>query len=383
MRDPGHVITGSKRKRAVSSNENAHTHGRPTRGSGSKKRARTDTVTAPTCYHHTTSEESQSDGSEMDVDGNSVQEVDSDTSEEEGEEEKGEHEENDDSCTSICCSVFKINSYTFTADEYLINFAPPKRLSRLLKVDLVRLYESAGLPDDGELFTKSEIIDALVNNRDDHASVPPSSPPGRPSEVGSSEESSDDGNFAGDEETDVGGPRKATNGDQLRRRVTLHEIAKTPARPMKSRSLSMGNILGLGETSKSTMVKRKASTTVEMDQAPGVSTRFVQTCMFLLTFSHGFPDGGLQLGHLQQQVHPRQQFLCPLLLFICALGMSPCPSLPSARLLIPAEIKAKERPSKSSSTMLLRFTSNHPLKSRPLKTKSLKKLWVPKATLPS
>ncbi|KAF8197574.1 hypothetical protein BJ912DRAFT_953883 [Pholiota molesta] len=212
MRDPGHVITGSKRKRVVSSNENAHMHGRPTRGSGSKKRARTDA-------------ESQSDGSEMDVDGNSVQEMDSDTSEEEGEEEEVEHEENDDSCT----------------------------LSRLLKVDLVRLYESAGLPDEGELFTKSEIIDALVNNRDDHAS---------PSEVGSSEESSDDGNFA-----------EATNGNQLRRRVTLHEIAKTPTRPMKSRSLSMGNILGLGETSKSTMLKRKASTTVEMDQAPGVSTR--------------------------------------------------------------------------------------------------------------
>ncbi|KAF9484664.1 hypothetical protein BDN70DRAFT_797394 [Pholiota conissans] len=257
MRDSSHVITGSKRKRVVSSNENAHTNGRLTRGSGSQKRARTDAVTSPTYYHETTSEESQSEDNEMDVDANSVQEMDSDASEEEGgqdEELEGAHD-NDDS-----------------SDEFLINFAPPKRLNRLLKVDLVRLYELAGLPDDGELFTKSEIIDALVNNRDDHASVPPSSPPARPSEAGSSEESSDDGHFAGGEETDAG-PRHVPNGHQLRRRVTLHEITKAPSRPLKARSLSMGNVLGLGEALKTSALKRKSSTIVEKDQAVGVSTR--------------------------------------------------------------------------------------------------------------
>lgn len=87
MRDSSHVITGSKRKRVESSNENAHTHGMATRGSG-RKRLRT---TVPTTYYR---DDSQSELSDMEVDTASVQNSDSGDSDASG-------DENYDSCKLI------------------------------------------------------------------------------------------------------------------------------------------------------------------------------------------------------------------------------------------------------------------------------------------
>ena len=147
----------------------------------------------------------------------------------------------------------------------MIHSAPRNRLNRLRKPHLVRLYELAGHVVDGDSLTKSQIIEAIVNSRDDATSVPPSSPPGKTD--GASSES-EDAHFAGDEETDFG-PRRP-NGS-LRRRVTLHDVSKAPSRPVKHRSFSMGNILGLGEPPKA-MAKRKASAHAEVANN-GTTTR--------------------------------------------------------------------------------------------------------------
>jgi hypothetical protein len=106
----------------------------------------------------------------------------------------------------------------------------------------VRLYIAAGLSDDAETLTKSEIIDAIVAARDDIAELPPSSPPGR-GDDNSSEYSSDDGNVAGDEETDIGGPRCRPGGIGLRRRATLNDFGRVNGRPVNGRSLSMGHLV--------------------------------------------------------------------------------------------------------------------------------------------
>lgn len=87
----------------MSSNENNHTHGRSTRGSGRQKRPRTASTTPHTFYQQTTSEESLSDASDMDVDANSVTEMASNASEDgdapEDDDDEEQEEENDDSCT--------------------------------------------------------------------------------------------------------------------------------------------------------------------------------------------------------------------------------------------------------------------------------------------
>lgn len=134
----------------------------------------------------------------------------------------------------------------------------------MLKPKLVEIYELCGLTGDAETFTKQELADAIVNNRDDHASVPPSSPPGK-YDAASSDYSSDDGHFAGDEETDVGGPRPPSHLNPVRRRVTVHDLGATSIRPVKNRSLSMGNLLGHGETSKALLSKRKASMQLDIN----------------------------------------------------------------------------------------------------------------------
>lgn len=112
-----------------------------------------------------------------------------------------------------------------------------------------------------------------MNHRDDHASVPPSSPPGK-ADGASSEYSSDDGHVAGDEETDAGVFRPHPNGNTLRRRVTVHDLGKTSIRPLKNRSLSMGN-LGQEGSSKSLLSKRKASVQLDNGHADGIVTRSV------------------------------------------------------------------------------------------------------------
>lgn len=248
MRESSHVITGSKRKRVVSSNENAHNHGRPTRGSGRLKRLRVGH--ASNFYQTSTSDESQSEASEMEVDESSVQEIDSEESDVPETQQEYAEEEHEDS-----------------SDGYLIHSAPRNRLNRLRKPHLIRLYELAGHAVDGDSLTKSQIIETIVNSRDDATSVPPSSPPGKTD--GASSES-EDGHFAGDEETDFG-PRRPNGSSSLRRRVTLHDVSKSPSRPVKHRSLSMGNLLGLGEPPKA-MAKRKASAQVEVANN-GTTTR--------------------------------------------------------------------------------------------------------------
>ena len=132
------------------------------------------------------------------------------------------------------------------------------------------MYDLAGLTEDADTLTKSDIIDAIVNARDDLASVPPSSPLGRV-DCASSEYSSDDGNIAGGEETDFAGPPRGPHGSQMRRRVTLNDLGKTTTRPVKTRNASMGNLLA----HQGVPLKRKASARSETDNIEPVTSRLV------------------------------------------------------------------------------------------------------------
>jgi len=256
MRDASHsqlgVSIGSKRKRVVSSNENAHTGGRPTRGSGRLKRLRS----ASSRQQDYPSDESEGETSSMEVDTPARWSA-SDDSDSEGEKVDEEVEEGDDSSEyHFYYRIIYIYRYVHTADDHLINSAQPHQLQRLRKDELVRLYTAAGLSDDAETLTKSEIIDAIVVARDDIVELPPSSPPGR-GDGNSSEYSSDDGNVAGDEETDIGGPRYGPGGIGLRRRATLNDFGRVNGRPVNGRSLSMGHLI---KDATSFEIKRKSST---------------------------------------------------------------------------------------------------------------------------
>ena len=132
-----------------------------------------------------------------------------------------------------------------SADDHLINSASSKQLSRLRKNDLIRLYTLAGLSDDADSLTKSDLVEAIISARDDFPELPPSSPPGR-GDNSSDYCSSDDGNMGGDEETDAGGGHAASTSQRhpgLRRRATLGEDRKSNGRPVKGRSVSMGHLL--------------------------------------------------------------------------------------------------------------------------------------------
>lgn len=212
------VPVGSKRKRVVSVNENAHANGRPMRGSGRPKRRKAVTV------------DSEIDEEEisMDVDahrrwsGSDDFEADSDREE---------------SC-KLRSHPSSSDAYDEIADEFLINEASTRQLLRLRKDELVRLYVATGLSDDTDSLTKPELVDAIISTRDDVASLPPSSPPGRGD--GNSSDFSSDGNIAGDEETDVS--TKYTAASSLRRRVTVNGMSQITARALKTRSLSLGQL---------------------------------------------------------------------------------------------------------------------------------------------
>lgn len=212
------VPAGSKRKRVVTLSENAHANGRPTRGSGRPKRRKALSVDSETDDPVTL----------MDVDashrwsGSDDSEVDSDREE---------------SC-KLCSRPLSYGTYGEIADEFLINEASTRQLLRLRKDELVRLYSTAGLSNDTESLTKPELVDAIVSARDDVSSLPPPSSPGR--DGNSSEFSSDDGNIAGDEETDVG--TKYTAASSLRRRVTVTGVGQMATRALKTRSLSLGQL---------------------------------------------------------------------------------------------------------------------------------------------
>ena len=96
------IIAGSKRKRVASSNENAHTHGRPVRGSGRLKRLRSTVSSSTTKYYRlSSSEESGSQASEMDVDTpaqlSTSDESEIDQEQEENSEDQEEGNDEDDS----------------------------------------------------------------------------------------------------------------------------------------------------------------------------------------------------------------------------------------------------------------------------------------------
>lgn len=166
------------------------------------------------------------------------------------------------------------------ADNYLIDEAPRRRLLRLRKDELVRLYAAAGLTEDAELLTKPEIVDCIIAARDDVADLPPSSP-GVAS--GSSDYSSDGGNVAGGEETDFG--NRFRNG--LKRRATVHDLSRVSRRHMPDRSLSMSHIERTTcEQSSPTHGKRRRGLPSELDgtyPSNGISTR--RSVLFL--FTHG------------------------------------------------------------------------------------------------
>ncbi|TBU35504.1 hypothetical protein BD311DRAFT_734731 [Dichomitus squalens] len=156
-----------------------------------------------------------------------------------------------------------------SSDNYLINEAPPRRLLRLRKDELVQLYAAAGLTDDAELLTKPEIVDCIIAARDDVADLPPSSP--GVADSGSSDYSSDGGNVAGGEETDFG--TRLRNG--LRRRATVHDLSRATRRYPADRSLSMSHIERSSAELSPTHGKRKRGPldTVATQPATGVSIR--------------------------------------------------------------------------------------------------------------
>ncbi|KAH7889602.1 hypothetical protein F5I97DRAFT_1845653 [Phlebopus sp. FC_14] len=199
------VPVGSKRKRVMSVNENAHANGRPTRGSGKPKRHKP----IPVQDLHSDDEDGLSS---MDVDAQDRW-GDSDAS----------HPDSDEG----------------SSDDFLISEASTRQLLRLRKDKLVQLYVAAGLSEDPESFTKPELVETIVAARDDIASLPPSSPPGG-LDCNSSDHSSDDGNVAGDEGTEFGTKYYAST--KLRRRATVNGLSHKDMRSLKTRSLSLGQL---------------------------------------------------------------------------------------------------------------------------------------------
>jgi hypothetical protein len=129
----------------------------------------------------------------------------------------------------------------YSADEHYLNDATSRELLRLRKDELVRLYSAAGLSEDAEHLTKHDLVQAIISAREDVAEVPPSSPSG----FTSSDGSSDDGHFAGGEETDIGNGYQSVNGaNGLRRRVTVQAVAPSArTRPaVTTRTMSLGTV---------------------------------------------------------------------------------------------------------------------------------------------
>ncbi|OJA12548.1 hypothetical protein AZE42_08138 [Rhizopogon vesiculosus] len=199
------VPVGSKRKRVASINENTHNGGRLARGAPKLKKLK-----VMSSRNSSSDEEGTSD---MDVDIPDRWAV-SDASEIDCDEEE--------------------------SDEFLINEASLGQLKRRRKDELILLYTAAGLSDDVHHLTKLELAEAIIAVRDDVASLPPSSPPGR--DLNSSDYSSDDGNAAGGEETDIGNKYRVPQG--LRRRATVNLTHTNQANPhsLKTRSLSLSQI---------------------------------------------------------------------------------------------------------------------------------------------
>ena len=247
------VPVGSKRKRVVSVCENAHANGRPMRGSGRPKRRKAVTIDSET-----------DDGATlMDVDAHRDQWSGSDDSEPESDREE--------SC-KLCSHPSSSDAYGGIADEFLISEASTRQLLRLRKDELVRLYVATGLSDDTESLTKPELVDAIISARDDVASLPPSSSPGR-GDDNFSDFSSDDGNIAGDEETDAG--TKYMAASSLRRRVTVNGMNQIATRALKTRSFSLGQLNTQCHVERSVVPEKK----IELE----IITRLVHSGVAVLT----------------------------------------------------------------------------------------------------
>mgnify|MGYP007051641415 CR=1 FL=1 len=275
MRDPAHPVQiGVKRKRVASSNENAHNNGRSTRRAQKRKRSETSVARR----YASTSEDSESEASEMELDAptrrwsnhsDSEEEQEADDNGHDDDEDANEYDEETDDSTPFCLYCRSTFAQSLLADDYLLHSAPHSQLNRLKKGDLVRLYRQAALPEDPELLTKAEIIQVIIDARaeDEAASLPPSSPPGRTD--ASSDYSSDEGHVAGDEDEEELPEATPRPGSSLRRRATMHELAKSPARPLKGRSLSMGTVLHANNPAHQNdhppVLKRKASLRINTD----------------------------------------------------------------------------------------------------------------------
>ncbi|KAH9180742.1 hypothetical protein EDB89DRAFT_2122069 [Lactarius sanguifluus] len=213
-----HVNVGAKRKRAVSGNENTHNFPRRSRnGANGFKRRRSSSRCEET----------------SDDEAVAAMEVDNHTR-----------------CQASDVSSDEDASDWDSSVDYFVNQAPTRELLRLKKCRLQDLHRSAGLSDDPECLTKHEIVDAIVTARDDLAELPPSSPYGVDG-ANSSEYSSDDGNFAGGEETDAGS-RRRPNPAGLRRHghFVLRQqpqqasvfLPSPPATRLRSRKISGGDV---------------------------------------------------------------------------------------------------------------------------------------------
>lgn len=217
------VPVGSKRKRVASGNENAYFSARSTRSGMGFKRQRSTTDTDETSEDEDTSGQSTMDLDEQKDFGWVVS-----------------HDLDSENPLDHCKLSFRLDcpryskAYILLADEFLINIAAPRRLHRLRKDELIRLYDLAGLIGATEELTKNEIVDALVAARSEDGELPPSSPPTR-TEGNSSGYSSDEGNDGGGEETDAA----LSSQYLLRRRATVQNFARDLIRPAAERTFSL------------------------------------------------------------------------------------------------------------------------------------------------
>ncbi|KAG8891591.1 hypothetical protein FRB99_003469, partial [Tulasnella sp. 403] len=131
------------------------------------------------------------------------------------------------------------------SDDYYIASAPPWQLHRLLKDELLRLYDIAGLADEedgGEDLTKNDLVNAIVRARTNSTgsaasprtrrriSTPPSS-------------SCTDGNDAGAEESDVVTERKRPR-KQFLRTISISKLGIGHPTPRLAKSATVNHISG-------------------------------------------------------------------------------------------------------------------------------------------
>ncbi|KIY73225.1 hypothetical protein CYLTODRAFT_417196 [Cylindrobasidium torrendii FP15055 ss-10] len=235
---------GSKRKRVASANENvASTSARnPARGASRIKRLRSESG-----RRVNGDGDSDSGSDTMKIDHGAASDEPSELTEEENEGEDSDE----------------------NTDSHLLAWAPQHRLLRLRKDNLIRLYNLGDLPDDPEHLTKTDIVTAIIEARDEHISVPPSSPPG-----GSSDYSSDD-----DTQVDVEHVSPVHGNsflNSLRRRATTDFPRNNRPPKTTNRSLSMGNVhSGRNRVSCDSSSSRRSSTRSSrstMSRSPVAST---------------------------------------------------------------------------------------------------------------